>query len=153
MRLLRRDRATYSQLSGWKVVVDTDKFRRSSGCQFNKEVTTNDPPPAGAVEIGTAGELGLRDGVAKMSALPRSSQSSSESDSQNLPLTALIGIEEPTSIKSRVNAKSLQSAKTEAAGFTSLADRRRRAQRTAGATTTPDGMRWPATAGLDNQPP
>jgi hypothetical protein len=124
--------------------MDTDKFHRSSGREFNKDATANDPPAPGAVEIGTAGEQGLRDGVAKMSALPRSLQSSSESDSQNLPLTASIGIDEPTSIKSRANVKSLQSEKLEFAGFTSFADRRRSAHRTAGATTTPDGMRPPA---------
>jgi hypothetical protein len=124
--------------------VDVDNFPRSSGRKLNKNSLAFDPSLAGAVEIGTAGEQGLQDGVAKMSALPRSSQSSSKSDSQNLPLTALIGIDEPTSIKSRANVKSRQSEKLEFAGFTSFADARRSALHTAGATSTPDGMRPPA---------
>jgi hypothetical protein len=124
--------------------VDVDNFPRSSGRKLNKNSLAFDPSLAGAVEIGTAGEQGLQDGVAKMSALPRSSQSSSKSDSQNLPLTALIGIDEPTSIKSRANVKSRQSEKLEFAGFTSFADARRSALRTADATSTPDGMRPPA---------
>jgi hypothetical protein len=124
--------------------VDVDNFPRSSGRKLNKNSLAFDPSLAGAVEIGTAGEQGLQDGVAKMSALPRSSQSSSKSDSQNLPLTALIGIDEPTSIKSRANVKSRQSEKLEFAGFTSFADAHRSALRTADATSTPDGMRPPA---------
>jgi hypothetical protein len=96
------------------------------------------------VEDDTAGTQVGCDGVAKMPADPRSPQLSSESDSQNLPRRASIGIEDPTSNKSRSNVKHRQSENPEIAGFTSFADARRSALRTAGATTTPDGMRPPA---------
>jgi hypothetical protein len=144
MRSSRRDRATDSHLPGWTGRRGYRTLSSLLRSRIKRGRIDQRPPRAGVVEIGTAGEQGLRDGVTKMSALPRSSQSTSESDSQNLPLTASIGIDEPTSIKSRANVKSLQSEKLEFADFTSFADRRQSALRTVGATTTPDGMRLPA---------
>jgi hypothetical protein len=125
-------------------VEDDADFPRSSGREKGEDPMSINPWPAGAAEIGTAGTQVGCDGVAKMPAVPRSPQPSSESDSQNLPRIASIGIEDPTSNKSRSNVKHRQSENLEFAGFTSFADARRSALRTAGATATPDGMRPPA---------
>jgi hypothetical protein len=125
---------------GQGVEQDAD-FPRTTGREKSEDPMSINPWPAGAAEMGTAWTQVGCDGVAKMPAVPRSLQPSSESDSQNLPRRASIGIEEPTSNKSRSNVKHRQSGNLEFAGFTSFADARRRALRTAGATATPDGMR------------